>query len=912
MTRDTIEGLPGMDINWTSMEKFSIPPGRQVLVAFLDSGLDVFHPEFQDRIPSSPERCFFNGEKKGIGEACHGYNALRDNSDIFDESGHGTHTTGIVAAKKNNYRGIAGIADKRIKILPVKVVGNEIDRKSFSFKGKIITKYVARGVEYALAQGADVINISLGWPELAQTEAIQNAFDKAFRLGVPIVAAAGNNNKQIPVYPCISPRVICVGAIDVRGRLTEFSNFGGKVDILAPGEQIVSTFPRGENGKDSPILQIRGYERKSGTSQAAPSVTAVIASLKLLEPTISIDEIKARLYSSARRPPSSAESNKFAKHGIVDMSGSLSGPPETFIDVDYKKVLEVPYDPASGQFSFVLPLRSLVRDEKGVRFQISQDNPALRIENSRGTVDLHAGKTIHKTFTGKVLNAGGESRSRIRLQLRTKEKHFISQTTIFLAKKLSNVGELHLDRVGVEELIKTHQGKRFTSLKLVADREHWKDTPSYFISRPGTLVLWEGTGKTFVRRQIGVPGVKKIGAVFRSDLNFDGQPDVFVYGIDEKNRQIFAWLNEDGDPLTSCIQDGQTVFTEGGAFGFLPLKHRFRDNFSWIRQETPCGPFKVPVIHRKRRIPPEDDSDDIIERKDVGEKNFYNYVLTLSPSGQRLEIKPRIIDSFQAKKNLRRQYSFLPVDPVIFSHPFEQSVADRRRGRIRGMATLGTGAGRIFLSWSLDRYEEGIKTEVDNNFYHNLRGYKIVPTQTLSGPFPGTPGIRNALVLPEHPDTLEIFVKTMRTTFHSDSWNDVVFDVLDGFEDKHETTLFVEGRYHLYAFDPRNGWKRKLRINRDSSLPGSALTETIAPVHVMANGNRMLPGLQINNTLVHGRRLYIMLRRGERFYRPMKLSILIPPHCLPLFPSRHEKILHHTLLCEKNDTLHLMTVPLSL
>ena len=913
MTQETIHGLPGMDIHWMSMENFSIPQDRQILVAFLDSGVDVHHPELKDRILPSQERCFFKGKKKGFGDVCYGYNALQDNADISDGSGHGTHTVGIIAAEKNNHEGIVGIADHRIKILPIKVIGSEINSKSFSYKGKLITEYIARGVEYALEQKADLINISLGWPELANTQAIQNAFQKAFNRGVPIIAAAGNNNKQIPVYPCISPHVICVGAVDVQGQLTEFSNFGGKVDILAPGEQILSTFPQGEDGMDSPLLQIRGYERKSGTSQAAPAITAVVASLKLIDPALSIDEIKARLYANTYLPTSSDKAKKFTKYGIVNMANTLTKRPNTLLDIDYKQILEIPFDFSSGQFSFTLPIRSLLRDENQVIFHITQDNPSLRIDNPRGTIDLPVGETIHLSVTGTVLDLTGESRSQIKIHLRTQENHFTTQTTIFLAQQLNEKQKYPLRDSNPTELIKETQGKRFTTLKPVADTERWKQSTSYFISRPGKLILWEPSHNIFAQRQINIPGLEKIGAVFRNDLDFDGKPDIFVYGVDKKRRQIFVWLNENGTPLISCTLNGQVPFPSGAIFGFLPLKYRFQENFSWIKQKTSCGTFKVPVIQRKQTLPPEDDSDDITEQSDDGARDFYNYVLTLSPSGQKMEIKPRVIDTLQLKNRLRRQYGFLPVDPVTFTSPFSQSVEDQRMGKIDGMASLGTGFDRISISWRLAQYGEEVKTKIIENVYHNPRAYKITPLRTLAQPFAGTPSTGNSLILPEHPNTLEVFAKNMRSTFVSNSWNDVIFDVLAGFQDRQTTTLFMEGRYHIYAFDPMSGWNKHLRINRDSTLPGSALTETIAPIHVVTDTNKILPGLQINNTLVYGRRLYVMLRRGKRFYRPLKLSIAIPPHCIPLFPGRHKNMLSHTLLChEKNSNPYLLLAPLAL
>ncbi|MCW2839639.1 MAG: hypothetical protein JWR55_1122 [Aeromicrobium sp.] len=226
--------------------------GRGVVVAVLDTGVSAGHPDLPNRV-------------------LRGWDFISSDSRANDPNGHGTHVAGIIAARGNNRRGVAGLASQA-KILPVRVLRTS---------GVGDTYTVARGITYAVRKGADVINLSLaGAVGDAHVEA---AVAYAVRKGVVVVAAAGNSGCNVkgsysPAYPAAYPGVIAVGATDRYDNVSSYSNCGSYVDLVAPGTSIVSTTV------DDPYYRVGcgtgvGYCRLSGTSMAAPYAAASAAVL---------------------------------------------------------------------------------------------------------------------------------------------------------------------------------------------------------------------------------------------------------------------------------------------------------------------------------------------------------------------------------------------------------------------------------------------------------------------------------------------------------------------------------------------------------------------------------------------------------------------------------------------------------
>ncbi|MGE4284724.1 MAG: S8 family serine peptidase, partial [Clostridia bacterium] len=240
-----------MDKMWGTVEE---EYQSDIVIAVIDSGVDIDHSEFEGRIVN-------------------GYDFINVDNDPDDDYGHGTHVAGIAAAGNDGY-GMAGVASKA-KIMPIKV----LDENGFGD-----TVSVVNGILYAINQGADVINLSFGGRSASQSEflAIQYALDN----GVVVVAAAGNDDSSSLDYPANYDGVISVGAADWNNAgfgMAEFSNYGSRIDMVAPGVDILSTIPeeldtRFDGDGDGDGIK-DGYTLMSGTSMSTPFVSGMAAML---------------------------------------------------------------------------------------------------------------------------------------------------------------------------------------------------------------------------------------------------------------------------------------------------------------------------------------------------------------------------------------------------------------------------------------------------------------------------------------------------------------------------------------------------------------------------------------------------------------------------------------------------------
>ena len=229
-----------------------------VTVAILDTGIDLDHPEYRDAVlPGNDFVDILDGADDFIGDYL-GADAIPE-----DEVGHGTHVAGVITAKgKNMPRGVAPLC----RILPVRVLAAM--NKDGRDVGAGSVENINNGVKWAIDNGAQVINMSLGVRHTGGGLPHKDVIDYAQRKGVTVVAASGNDGRQELYYPGAFPTVIAVGAADDRGQVAEFSTFGDHVSFIAPGVDVYST-----SLKD-------GYAFSTGTSHAAPFVTGAIALLK--------------------------------------------------------------------------------------------------------------------------------------------------------------------------------------------------------------------------------------------------------------------------------------------------------------------------------------------------------------------------------------------------------------------------------------------------------------------------------------------------------------------------------------------------------------------------------------------------------------------------------------------------------
>ncbi|MGS2778921.1 S8 family serine peptidase [Robertmurraya sp. GLU-23] len=247
---------------------------QQVKVAVIDSGVDPNHPDLANQLMT-------------------GYNFASKNTNFTDTFGHGTNVAGIIAAQTNNEVGISGI-NPRVKIIPIKV----------SDGGEIQLINVINGIYYAIDSGANVINMSYGSTQ--GNEAEYDALLTAYSKGITLVASSGNEGGSVS-YPAAYPFVISVGSVNVQGNKSSFSNYGSALDIVAPGEGILTTT----------INQT--YKSPSGTSFSAPIVSGAASLLLNEKPGISPNQIQWLLEKST-----GGNWNQSTGFGRFDMYKALS------------------------------------------------------------------------------------------------------------------------------------------------------------------------------------------------------------------------------------------------------------------------------------------------------------------------------------------------------------------------------------------------------------------------------------------------------------------------------------------------------------------------------------------------------------------------------------------------------------
>lgn len=277
-----------------------------VIVAVLDTGVDYNHRDIAANMWTNTVE--LNGtsgvddDGNGFVDDVHGYdfssyNQSRD-SNPMDDNGHGTHCAGIIGARGNNGLDVTGVC-WGCRIMAVRVLGTE---------GTGYIHDAADGLMYAVHNGADVVSCSFG---SGRTEMMSEAVGYAVSQGVFISASAGNDANYYQSYPAGFENVLSVGASNSLDELASFSNYGWSVDVLAPGQDILSLRAAGVN---KGTIQDEYTTVLSGTSMACPMVSGLAALVLGSHPTYTIDQLTSVLKMSS--DPITAA--KYAAQGRVN------------------------------------------------------------------------------------------------------------------------------------------------------------------------------------------------------------------------------------------------------------------------------------------------------------------------------------------------------------------------------------------------------------------------------------------------------------------------------------------------------------------------------------------------------------------------------------------------------------------
>ncbi len=430
LTSVQVPGVAGEDtgVMRAAAEPMVAAPGGKIVVAVLDTGIDVNHPDLKNQIVRHESECqkqreyldcqvansanqsvcdsrFVTQDTDGNGYPldCQGWNVATNtpnrttgvwgNANSSDDVGHGTHVAGIIGSALGRL-GTRGVM-QNVQILPVKVIqtapnspvrpqSDDLPTAPSPQERTLrwtagFTDLIARGMLYAIRNGANVVNMSMAWPAGADSALMRQMVKLAQDRGIIVVSSAGNDSSDARVMPCQYPGVICVASHGPDGAFSHFSNYGPFVDIAAPGLRILSTWPM--DRRQINFFAYTGYEYKNGTSMAGPYVAGLAA--RLLSQGFSAREAYARLMLGARPTQGSALGTdaaaassgpsktgtplaKFTRGGNADLPGALSVEPQPLILPADKQVVRISWDRAATDLPVTLKLKNFWSDAEHV------------------------------------------------------------------------------------------------------------------------------------------------------------------------------------------------------------------------------------------------------------------------------------------------------------------------------------------------------------------------------------------------------------------------------------------------------------------------------------------------------------------------------------------------------------------
>ena len=614
---------------------------RDVIVAVLDSGVDYLHEDLSDNILRNRKKvegsdewefneCDERGrprggirpptddlelpEGNGFPGDCVGWNFVDENKSHKpeDTTGHGTHVAGIIAAVKNNNLGVAGFSN-RIKILPVKVLkvqnsGRNPRRRRGTQQetpGSYIDR-VAAGIDYALLRGADVINMSYGWTPKSNNNA--RSFEEIMRIvaesDTVFVAGAGNNNHNVPIFPCSYPGVICAGSIDIDGEVSKFSNYGSHVDFLAPGQEVISLFANGVPETKYPSsFDVAGLGRKSGTSQSAPFISGIAAVLKGLNPDIKPSEVYARLAVSSYEPK---DRDKNTIGGIVKLDQAIDATPQVYVQPVLKgnNLVETKTVEQAAEFKILVPFKNFwLPTTEPTLVKISTDTPGIAIAEPEISLPaMESGSAVEVEIIGQAESMNSESH--LQLEFTIGENKFTREYVLFNGDQ-NVAGSVEWDIEDSENFYQVIQNNLRTGRSPIntaySPKGRFAQPLYYLYETPADKMIYHffqpstsGGPALEKLRTVEIPFASAEFFIQRRDLNGNGQLDLLIGTIrretDENgNANValqFSYYDHQLNDLYPNnhmeVMDKSLGLPNAQNISILRLQHSIIDNFASI------------------------------------------------------------------------------------------------------------------------------------------------------------------------------------------------------------------------------------------------------------------------------------------------------------------------------------------
>lgn len=919
--QDDIHNLPLKGIRGADIDLKALLPlmnqEKTLTVAVLDTGVDINHPELQGQFLLNEAECAgdknIDNDKNTLAGDCLGWNftAAIDSAEakvVTDRDGHGTHVAGIIAAQINKI-GVSGIAPW-VKILPVKVI-----KDGASDNALATSESFARGIMYAVDRGAKIVNLSLGWPRALETNFLRQAIAYALEKDVLLVAAAGNNNSNEPIFPCAYEGVICVGATTLNGKMAGFSNFGGHVDVVAPGEAILSTNPM---EIDSYLFAVQGYDIKSGTSQASPLAAGLIAHMIGQEPYLTRDDVLARLY----RLPKVKEDRKFTLGGIARWS-DLSSPISTsLVRPLFKRFRQVIHRLGVTPTAEII-VKNYGLSTPSLKVVLKSLNPAITIENGDFDFsDVSNGQELSVKFPVIINNILGESKLELEMTLTAvdearsyrvevpvvrdirQDQNFRRQTFAFADKKLPIgtvvSGEIRPNMNTISSF-RSNARHEFFLKRTIKEGELVKEMELAIIRREGAKFVQ-------APKSLSVPNAISLLNFFRADLNGDSVEDYFVFSLAQDKEGVksfqFSFFNEKLEPLWASFQH----------INYKPDVYvRDLDDVRLLSYNHPkLGKMKIPAFGTIGEIATPDKVTSAWEKTDRSRKMRLFY---LEPAVDLKSFNLRTINHVKFEDDLKAALKIKWFETIELERVLAASSKDVEKGNVRVLFSAGYNTKRqLFVmdfNTATKRYTAIPQLVLQTDFSEDL--LKV----TSEGLEISGDSMMNIY------DRTRVKMLTLKEGSQETEWNykhasqtDIMLGHIASFEVDDEQIHMIQSRDEVITVSGKKKQKQFTTSAREklrfSFLSQRALSEMYYPV-VVKRDQKLKPALYVDSSAITANRIQLMEFDQGKLVATFKNSIFTPANCAAINPyfNSEAKIYEFVFVCLENNEWVVRTMPMN-
>jgi hypothetical protein len=875
---------------------------KDIVVAVLDSGIDYRHPDLlenlkfnlsecqQGEIPFQPKA---DKDQNGFPGDCLGWNftappgdSNQNNPD--DDLGHGTHVSGIIAAGVNNRLGVSGVSG-HIRILPLKVTSAADNSASLSTleSARMLTDRVEAALKYANLMKADVINISLGWPAAADRATLRALVKQMARNGTTFVVAAGNNNNTSLNFPCSYPEVICVGAHGIDGATTEFSNFGGAVDLSAPGEEIVSTYP---TSLDSTRLSLRGYQSLDGTSQATPFVSAAVAVLKGIMPSISELEIKARLFKTAKplSKNSYEGSQKFLQFGGVRVQDALNLLDCNFVAPVFKNLSQLNFSQGHSEISFRVDVQNYAAQAAEALIKIESMSPQLKLKNSDfRTLKFQPGQLLQIPILGDLVSEDRDKEVKIKVTVKTSDedaREYFQNLTLTRNLKW----DPKLRKLPIQLLAGSQAPQAVLS---ITDKLGLDENPSYFWteSLPNQEIkvhFLETTDGAYTEISRPLPSSQRLLNLLKLQA---GSLQGYWVGTLGKSRDgkalafHYTYLDKKNQNSSMDVQYLPAEFV---------LDKDAVDSLQFLTKAVGGLEVVMPVLTTSSLIPAMDLNPDKTVYETNESRRRVMYLEPIAASGG-LSYQARNFDNFEFRSRLRRELRLTFQEDLnlvgILPRPRGES------GVVRILYGYGSEALQKYVviesnSEQLMRHEFSVRPA---SFSSTFLSYGVMaPVTDLTGyPIPSSAASFAAFLTPTQAQNMILAPNGLKQeaqmTTQSARPSDLLISYLQTYSKATSFYSFLQSKSELIVHQQGLAGVSRIQqvpIHR-ATWQGINATETMAPVQIKAN-NSWSPAIFVDATSMYTDSVYFWTLNGEDdLLSPARLSLQVPSGCRPLAPQ---------------------------